>query len=219
VRRAANRYSPVAILQHLASIATRSEPSQSTLLLHFCRRGRSARAYLVPGRSSRTESGGGVDPGFSAADSRQRDLRSGSREALTQSEVALRNNKSHRYLLRTLVSCSACRQGSSARTTWDGHSYYVRRGHHEIVAEQRCRAPCAHRSARRVGLAGPVRGLDPPGAHQDRSAEGARGRVAARRAKGEARRRGEGHRTGRKTRQATFGRLPRRGSGARRVRA
>jgi hypothetical protein len=81
-----------------------------------------------------------VDPGFSAADSRQRDLRSGSREALTQSGVALRNNMSHRYLLRTLVNCGACRQGSSARTTWDGHSYYVRRGHHEIVAEQRCRA-------------------------------------------------------------------------------
>lgn len=53
---------------------------------------------------------------------------------------ALRNNKSHRYLLRTLVSCGACRQGSNARTTWDGRSYYVCRGHHEIVAEQRCRA-------------------------------------------------------------------------------
>lgn len=81
-----------------------------------------------------------MDPAFSAADSRERDLRSGSREALTQSGVALRNNKSHRHLLRTLVSCGACRQGSSARTTWDSHSYYVRRGHHEIVAEQRCRA-------------------------------------------------------------------------------
>ncbi len=53
---------------------------------------------------------------------------------------ALRNNKSHRYLLRTLVSCGACGQGSNARTTWDGRSYYVCRGHHEIVAEQRCRA-------------------------------------------------------------------------------
>ena len=54
-------------------------------------------------------------------------------------KFALRNNKSHRYLLRMLVSCGACRQGSSARTTWDGRSYYVCRGHHEIVAEQRCR--------------------------------------------------------------------------------
>ena len=53
---------------------------------------------------------------------------------------ASRNNKSHRYLLRTLVSCGACGQGSNARTSWDGRSYYVCRGHAEIVAEQRCRA-------------------------------------------------------------------------------
>jgi site-specific DNA recombinase len=39
-----------------------------------------------------------------------------------------------------LVSCGACRQGLNARTTWDGRSYYVCRGHHEIVVEQRCRA-------------------------------------------------------------------------------
>jgi site-specific DNA recombinase len=55
-------------------------------------------------------------------------------------KFALRNNKSHHYLLRTLVSCGTCKQGSNARTTWDGRSYYVCRGHHEIVAEQRCRA-------------------------------------------------------------------------------
>ncbi len=55
-------------------------------------------------------------------------------------KFASRNNKSHRYLLRTLVSCGTCRQGSYARTTWDGRSYYVCRGHHEIVSEQRCRA-------------------------------------------------------------------------------
>ena len=55
-------------------------------------------------------------------------------------KFARRNNKSHHYLLRTLVSCGACRQGSNARTTWDGRGYYVCRGHHEIVAEQRCRA-------------------------------------------------------------------------------
>ncbi|MDQ5811753.1 MAG: recombinase family protein [Actinomycetota bacterium] len=53
---------------------------------------------------------------------------------------ASRNNKSHRYLLRALVSCGACTQGSNARTTWDGRSYYVCRGHGEIVSEQRCRA-------------------------------------------------------------------------------
>jgi site-specific DNA recombinase len=53
---------------------------------------------------------------------------------------ASRNNKSHRYLLRALVSCGACGQGSNARTSWDGRSYYVCRGHNEIVSEQRCRA-------------------------------------------------------------------------------
>jgi site-specific DNA recombinase len=55
-------------------------------------------------------------------------------------KFAPRNNKSHRYLLRTLVSCGACGQGSNARTSWDGRSYYVCRGHAEIVPEQRCRA-------------------------------------------------------------------------------
>lgn len=53
---------------------------------------------------------------------------------------ASRNNKSHRYLLRGLVSCGACGKGSNARTSWDGRSYYVCRGHAEIVPEQRCRA-------------------------------------------------------------------------------
>src|SRR5215213_5477908 len=33
-----------------------------------------------------------------------------------------RNNKSHHYLLRSLVGCGACKQGSNARTTWDGRS-------------------------------------------------------------------------------------------------
>src|SRR5215213_4768574 len=54
-------------------------------------------------------------------------------------KFASRNNKSHRYLLRTLVSCGACGRGSNARTSWDGRSYYVCRGHAEIVSEQRCR--------------------------------------------------------------------------------
>jgi site-specific DNA recombinase len=55
-------------------------------------------------------------------------------------KFASRNNKSHRYLLRTLVSCGACGRGSNARTSWDGRGCYVCRGHSEIVAEQRCRA-------------------------------------------------------------------------------
>ncbi|MBA2671342.1 MAG: recombinase zinc beta ribbon domain-containing protein [Gemmatimonadetes bacterium] len=55
-------------------------------------------------------------------------------------KFATRNNKIHHYLLRTLVSCGSCRQGSNARTTWDGRSYYVCRGRNEVVAEQRCRS-------------------------------------------------------------------------------
>src|SRR5215207_2670594 len=55
-------------------------------------------------------------------------------------KFASRNNKSHRYLLRALVSYGACGRSSPARTSWDGRSYYVCRGHSEIVAEQRCRA-------------------------------------------------------------------------------
>jgi site-specific DNA recombinase len=52
---------------------------------------------------------------------------------------ASRNNKSHRYLLRSLVGCGACKQGSNARTTWDGRSYYVCRGHNAVVPEHKCR--------------------------------------------------------------------------------
>ena len=55
-------------------------------------------------------------------------------------KFASRNNKSHRYLLRGLVSCGACGRSSPARTSWDGRSYYVCRGHSEVVSEQRCRA-------------------------------------------------------------------------------
>ncbi len=62
-------------------------------------------------------------------------------EKLSQNwKFASRNNKSHRYLLRAMVSCGTCGQGSNARTTRDGRSYYVCRGHSEIVTEQRCRA-------------------------------------------------------------------------------
>src|SRR5215204_444399 len=52
---------------------------------------------------------------------------------------ASRNNKSHHYLLRSLVGCGGCKQGSNARTTWDGRSYYVCRGHNAVVPEHRCR--------------------------------------------------------------------------------
>jgi site-specific DNA recombinase len=55
-------------------------------------------------------------------------------------KFASRNNKSHRYLLRALVSCGACGRSSPARTSWDGRSYYVCRGHSEVAKEQRCRA-------------------------------------------------------------------------------
>jgi len=50
-----------------------------------------------------------------------------------------RNNKSHRYLLRSLVGCGVCKQGSNARTTWDGRSYYLCRGHNAVVPEHKCR--------------------------------------------------------------------------------
>jgi site-specific DNA recombinase len=43
-------------------------------------------------------------------------------------KFASRNNKSHRYLLRALVSCGVCGLGANARTSWDGRSSYVRRG-------------------------------------------------------------------------------------------
>src|SRR5215204_4050295 len=47
-------------------------------------------------------------------------------EKLSQNKrFASRNNKSHHYLLRTLVSCGACGRGSNARTSWDGRSYYA----------------------------------------------------------------------------------------------
>ena len=55
-------------------------------------------------------------------------------------KFASRNNKKNRYLLRALVSCGACGRSSPARTSWDGRSYYVCRGHSEVVSEQRCRA-------------------------------------------------------------------------------
>ena len=40
-------------------------------------------------------------------------------------QCASRNNKSHTYLLRALVSCGVCQSACMARTTKHGHSYYV----------------------------------------------------------------------------------------------
>ena len=37
------------------------------------------------------------------------------------------------------MGCGACKQGSNARTTWDGRSYYVCRGHNAVIPERRCR--------------------------------------------------------------------------------
>jgi site-specific DNA recombinase len=54
-------------------------------------------------------------------------------------KYSARNNKSHHYLLRSLVGCGVCKQGSNARTTWDGRSYYVCRGHNAVVPQHRCR--------------------------------------------------------------------------------
>ena len=44
--------------------------------------------------------------------------------ALNKSQAA-RNNKSHRYLLRALVSCGACQSACIARTTNAGLRYYI----------------------------------------------------------------------------------------------
>jgi site-specific DNA recombinase len=41
---------------------------------------------------------------------------------------ASRNNTTHAYLLRALVSCGVCQSACIARTTKHGHSYYVCRG-------------------------------------------------------------------------------------------
>lgn len=53
---------------------------------------------------------------------------------------ASRNNTANQYLLRALVSCGDCRQGTRARTTWDGRSYYVCTGLRRLDAAARCRA-------------------------------------------------------------------------------
>jgi site-specific DNA recombinase len=58
---------------------------------------------------------------------------------------ATRNNKSHRYLLRALVSCGACQSACIARTTNGGLHYYICRCQSQPIYsqhDQRCRARC-----------------------------------------------------------------------------
>ena len=56
---------------------------------------------------------------------------------------AIRNNKAHRYLLRALVSCGLCQSACLARTTPQGHSYYMCRCSVQPLysqRDQRCHA-------------------------------------------------------------------------------
>ena len=68
---------------------------------------------------------------------------------LVQSKLAMnqqtapRNNKTHQYLMRGLVSCGKCRLSATARALPTGHQYYVCRGRTDslhIAQEQRCTA-------------------------------------------------------------------------------
>jgi site-specific DNA recombinase len=64
--------------------------------------------------------------------------------ALNKKQAA-RNNKSHRYLLRALVSCGACQSACIARTTNGGIKYYVCRCKAQPIYsqhDQRCHARC-----------------------------------------------------------------------------
>jgi site-specific DNA recombinase len=67
-------------------------------------------------------------------------------------QMARRNNDTHEYLLRGLVSCAQCRLACPARTLPSGYSYYVCRGHTDVlraVEGKRCTARYA-----------PAQGLD-----------------------------------------------------------
>jgi site-specific DNA recombinase len=58
---------------------------------------------------------------------------------------ATRNNKSHCYLLRALVSCGACQSACIARTTTGGLRYYICRCQAQPIYsqhDQRCRSRC-----------------------------------------------------------------------------
>jgi site-specific DNA recombinase len=48
-------------------------------------------------------------------------------------QMARRNNDAHQYLLRGLVSCAQCRLACPARTLPSGYSYYVCRGHTDVL--------------------------------------------------------------------------------------
>jgi site-specific DNA recombinase len=64
--------------------------------------------------------------------------------ALNQRQ-ATRNNKSHSYLLRALVSCGACQSACIARTTNGGLRYYVCRCQAQPIYsqhDQRCHSRC-----------------------------------------------------------------------------
>jgi site-specific DNA recombinase len=57
-------------------------------------------------------------------------------------QAAARNNKTHPYLLRGLVSCGLCRLSAPARTS-QGYAYYVCKGHSDAQRaprEERCTA-------------------------------------------------------------------------------
>jgi site-specific DNA recombinase len=60
-------------------------------------------------------------------------------------ERAARHNTRHQYLLRALVSCGLCRLAATARTSWDGRSYYVCTGHARTPASPHC--PSRHTPA------------------------------------------------------------------------
>jgi site-specific DNA recombinase len=56
----------------------------------------------------------------------------GAKLAQNQS-FARRNNTSHQYLLRALISCGVCQLACSGRTTVEGYSYYWCRGRSPII--------------------------------------------------------------------------------------
>jgi len=58
-------------------------------------------------------------------------------------QTSSRNNKSHQYLLRGLVSCGLCRLSAHARTVHSKYQYYICRGHNkslQFALEERCTA-------------------------------------------------------------------------------
>src|SRR5690606_3398392 len=58
-------------------------------------------------------------------------------------QMARRNNHTHDYLLRGLVSCAQCRLACTGRTLHSGYYYYVCRGRTDALRaaqDQRCRA-------------------------------------------------------------------------------